>query len=463
MTIGEKIQFYRKHSGLSQEELGNKLLISRQTISLWEMDKTVPTVDNLIRLKEIFGVSVDEILSGEEISTAESHDVPKESYAFSFNKKEAKEAVSPSVKRGFYVPIPFLLFAAIFSFINFIAGEESSSVIYLFISLFVYPPTVIALLIVSQRVIKKLADNMRAKEYYYTLFDEAMNVEIYKNDTLIKTYVIRYDAIENVKASNSFISFNFDSQRFVIKRDILVKNSIIEALAKSKPKKEKRLKTYFPLRVISWVLFTASIATFFIFAILIAILSSINNTTVANMWIGFPIALIPATSAIFGIVLKIKKHKGATKNIIVGFIMMFMLCMYGMFYFVFPESHDDTQYLKAQEVIGIELPKYSNVVLDYTQEETRVYLDSIVAETFEEELKSNTRWLSGVPTSMKGLLPSMQAASASTYEYCIIYNINDGTSNELPSKEGMQSYITILYDSDNDCFLIIEYEIEYTK
>ena len=143
--------------------------------------------------------------------------------------------------------------------------------------------------------------------------------------------------------------------------------------------------------------------------------------------------------------------------------MMFMLCMYGMFYFVFPESHDDTQYLKAQEVIGIELPKYSNVVLDYTHEETRVYLDSIVAETFEEELKSNTRWLSGVPTSMKGLLPSMQAASASTYEYCIIYNINDGTSNELPSNEGMQSYITILYDSDNDCFLIIEYEIEYTK
>ena len=62
LTVGEKIQYFRKKSGLSQEELGSKLLVSRQTVSLWEMDKTLPTVDNLLRLKEIFGVSVDELL-----------------------------------------------------------------------------------------------------------------------------------------------------------------------------------------------------------------------------------------------------------------------------------------------------------------------------------------------------------------------------------------------------------------
>ncbi len=63
MTIGEKIQFYRKKIGLSQEELGQKMFVSRQTVSLWEMDKTLPTIDNLIRLKEIFSISVDDILS----------------------------------------------------------------------------------------------------------------------------------------------------------------------------------------------------------------------------------------------------------------------------------------------------------------------------------------------------------------------------------------------------------------
>ena len=63
MTVGQRIQHYRKLQGLSQEELGQKLLVSRQTVSLWENDQTLPTIDNLVRLKEIFGVSIDEILT----------------------------------------------------------------------------------------------------------------------------------------------------------------------------------------------------------------------------------------------------------------------------------------------------------------------------------------------------------------------------------------------------------------
>lgn len=64
MTIGDSICRHRKSLGLSQEMLGKKLLVSRQTISLWEKNQTVPTIDNLIRLKEIFGVSIDDIVCG---------------------------------------------------------------------------------------------------------------------------------------------------------------------------------------------------------------------------------------------------------------------------------------------------------------------------------------------------------------------------------------------------------------
>ena len=85
MTVGEKIQYYRKKIGLSQEGLGQKMLVSRQTVSLWEMDKTLPTVDNLIRLKEIFSVSIDDILSEAE-PIEESKNEPKEAYVFKYNK-----------------------------------------------------------------------------------------------------------------------------------------------------------------------------------------------------------------------------------------------------------------------------------------------------------------------------------------------------------------------------------------
>lgn len=66
MTAGEKILNLRKENNLSQEELAEKLCVSRQTISLWETDQTLPTIDNLVRLKEIFGVSIDKILCGNE-------------------------------------------------------------------------------------------------------------------------------------------------------------------------------------------------------------------------------------------------------------------------------------------------------------------------------------------------------------------------------------------------------------
>ena len=63
MTLGEKIQYYRKKSSISQEELGNQLSVSRQSVSMWEKDITVPTVDNIKRLAAIFSVSTDELMS----------------------------------------------------------------------------------------------------------------------------------------------------------------------------------------------------------------------------------------------------------------------------------------------------------------------------------------------------------------------------------------------------------------
>ena len=89
MTVGEKIQYYRKQSGMSQEELGQKLLVSRQTVSLWEMDKTLPTVENLRLLKDVFSVSVDELLSNTEPQNSVRS--PLETYTFRFETQELQE------------------------------------------------------------------------------------------------------------------------------------------------------------------------------------------------------------------------------------------------------------------------------------------------------------------------------------------------------------------------------------
>lgn len=63
MKLGEKIQQLRKSNGMSQEQLAEKILISRQAISKWELGESIPDADNLLQLSKLFGVSVDYLLN----------------------------------------------------------------------------------------------------------------------------------------------------------------------------------------------------------------------------------------------------------------------------------------------------------------------------------------------------------------------------------------------------------------
>lgn len=67
MTLGEKIWRLRESRNMSQEELAEKLGVSRQTVSNWENDKAVLDAEKLAKLCTVFGVSADDMLSGEEI------------------------------------------------------------------------------------------------------------------------------------------------------------------------------------------------------------------------------------------------------------------------------------------------------------------------------------------------------------------------------------------------------------
>ena len=69
MTIGEKIEQYRKDAKLSQEELASKLFVSRQTVSQWENNQTSPTIDNLLRLCDIFSVSMNDFFGNKETAS----------------------------------------------------------------------------------------------------------------------------------------------------------------------------------------------------------------------------------------------------------------------------------------------------------------------------------------------------------------------------------------------------------
>ena len=69
-TLGRRVQEARKAAGLSQESLGERLGVSRQAVSKWESDASVPDLENLIAMSRIFGVTIGALL-GVEPETAE--------------------------------------------------------------------------------------------------------------------------------------------------------------------------------------------------------------------------------------------------------------------------------------------------------------------------------------------------------------------------------------------------------
>lgn len=97
MEFSNRLYELRKQKGLSQEELANRLNVTRQTISKWEVGDSTPDMEKLMALSDLFGVSLDELVMGKEKT---------EEYAD--NKGKAIEKIlttknKETIKKGFKV------------------------------------------------------------------------------------------------------------------------------------------------------------------------------------------------------------------------------------------------------------------------------------------------------------------------------------------------------------------------
>lgn len=85
MEFNEKLQLLRKQKNLTQDQLAQMLYVSRTAISKWESGKGYPNIESLKSISKVFGVSIDELLSGEELITlaeAENSSNLKKTYSF---------------------------------------------------------------------------------------------------------------------------------------------------------------------------------------------------------------------------------------------------------------------------------------------------------------------------------------------------------------------------------------------
>ena len=79
MTFGEKLQAMRQRTDMSQDALAERLNVSRQAVSRWERDETMPETDKVVALADIFGVTTDYLLRPQTQQQTPPEDQPPRS------------------------------------------------------------------------------------------------------------------------------------------------------------------------------------------------------------------------------------------------------------------------------------------------------------------------------------------------------------------------------------------------
>lgn len=101
MNIGEKLFELRKEKNLSQEEVAEKLNVTRQTVSKWETNQSTPDFDKIIPLCELFGIGAEELLTGKKPQEKQENILEEPQIEKGMTKEEARrksaEVVSTSV------------------------------------------------------------------------------------------------------------------------------------------------------------------------------------------------------------------------------------------------------------------------------------------------------------------------------------------------------------------------------
>lgn len=116
MELGKQIKYYRSEKALSQDNLAERVFVSRQTISNWENNKSYPDINSIVLLSEVFEISIDNLIKGDveqmkkEINTEEVKKMNWYSLMMSIFMLLATVSMIPLVKLiGYYAFIPFFI------------------------------------------------------------------------------------------------------------------------------------------------------------------------------------------------------------------------------------------------------------------------------------------------------------------------------------------------------------------
>ncbi|WP_303803715.1 helix-turn-helix domain-containing protein [Ruminococcus flavefaciens] len=119
MEFNNKLYELRKQKGFSQEELANRLNVSRQTVSKWEVGDSAPDMEKLVAISDLFGISLDELVMNKapepapapQTAKSELYTDIKEKVLTDKNRKKAKKGLKiGAIALGIFLAIDLISF-----------------------------------------------------------------------------------------------------------------------------------------------------------------------------------------------------------------------------------------------------------------------------------------------------------------------------------------------------------------
>ena len=466
--MANNIQKYRKQCGYSQDELAGKLLVSRQTVSQWETGQTMPTTDNLLRLKDIFGVSVDALLGLEDEKEESAVPTPLEKYLFEYNADEIKTLVR-QIKKDHLLPSAFFFILFLILFIMSSVFNEtvwvSTTGVILLACLFVFLLTFKRITNANKDTLKR----MLSARYEYLVFADYFVINIYHASEKTSSFRLKFSEIQNMRTTGKLLLLNTSSGLFVLRKE-----ELMPASAFSKVYSENysgwRHSPFIALLSKVLVALSATSLVFSFFAMDTA------EKGFSNAWIFFVFALLPIASIVFGIIGGKKGFAKNKKNIVVGIIFTVLLCVFGALGLIHAHvfsQNDTTALVRLEQYTQTDFPETQHAVnMTYDKDNTTVAgLDTDTMEPvtmsyfqFEESpkeieniLKINSHWHHPPDKEILDILMPLQYSKDL---YVCLYNETDNSFNTLPSKSGKYLMYEAVFDAKTGRLEINEYYLK---
>lgn len=414
MTVGERLQSYRKQHNLSQEELAKQLFVTRQTISLWETDQTLPTIDNLVRLKVILEVSIDDILTGPQ-DKPEEENPPLESYEFKYSKPILKSVFKTTNSKSFWIHLVLTLLLILNTVRTyFVVTDDISKGLY-------WGFTVIAVIffiryIISMAKIWKASKNNALKnEYQYDVFEDCIKLTVAKDGQAITTKTITPENVSRCWSTNSLYIFIYQNSIYALKKQCLDSNSHLHLFFHKSRKSKKK-----------------NVALGILLVLLLAVcicLPFIQNDGYVN-------------------ITELVDDKNSSVTVSVS------------------------EYInEIEKTVDIEIPQSVTVINSETfTGDTSLRKDSYYnvimlkisdydAYKFEKSIKNDERWRDILSENFDATLPHGYYDAESDYQ--LFYNATNDEYNKMPTVDGDYEFWHLSYYAKDNTFRVVTYATTY--